>query len=178
MSLYEFAPRGRRIAVLRFRRSLFRRCSAVWTTDGLCRNLLHQAATALHQGTEARARAAIEERRELKSCRGAVERQINFCRLGVDAAGVCVLSRCCRLFSDFLDRPAERDRTGPKRSGTRPEERRDPGRSGLTGRKQVLRSLVLMRVQELGLSRIAGADRRRLYAAPVHGLPFPAGAAA
>src|SRR6267378_2494999 len=104
--------------------------------------------TALHQGTEARARA-IEERRELNRVAG---------------------------YFRFSRRPAERDRTGPKRSGTRPEERRD--RSQWLDAAAGVAFAGADARQELGLSRIAGADRRRLYAAPVHGLPFPAGAAA
>src|SRR3981189_561910 len=129
--------------------------------------------TALHQGTEARARA-IEERRELNRVAGGRATD-QFCRLGGDRAGSASGPGVAGYFR-FSRRPAERDRTGPKRSGTRPEERRD--RSQWLDAATGVAFAGADARQELGLSRIAGADRRRLYAAAVHGLPLPAGAAA
>src|SRR5882724_5680870 len=81
--LYDRAE-GRRIAVLRSEGA----CSAGAARSGQRTGSAESAApggTALHQGTEARARA-IEERRELNRVAGGRATD-QFCRLGVDAAG-------------------------------------------------------------------------------------------
>src|SRR6516164_2025247 len=78
-----------------------------------------------------------------------------------------VLEPSLAAIADFLDEHEEiieairRDlRCGLKRP--------DTGRKGLTA-QQVLRSLILMRVKNLGLSRATRTDCRRTDAAAVHG---------
>src|SRR2546429_922133 len=74
----------------------------------------------------------------------------------------------------FSGRSGRDDRGGTTRFGTRPKKSRDGSQ-----RVDSLAGSALLRTeerQELGLSRTAGTHRRRIHAAPVHGILLPAGA--
>src|SRR6516165_11387268 len=128
--------------------------------------------TTLCQSFEARKRPSVGKKGELKSAENC-EDPNQFRRLGVAAA---------RHFSGaapanhlrFSGRPRRDDRGGTTRSGTRSEKSRDGSR-----RVNSLAGSALLRTeerQELGSSRTAGTDRRRIHSAPVHGILLPAGA--
>ena len=106
----------------------------------------------------------------------AAARQISFADWELMRQGLVRLEPLLQAISDFLDdqkEMIERVRSDLVRGLKKPGS----GRSGLTP-QQVLRSLVLMRRQELGLSRAARTDRRRIDAAPVHRVLLRAGAQA